>query len=109
MGALLLRKMLFSPAKMKKLEKLIKELKAFYKKEGRSHLPWRKTKDPYKVLVSEIMLQQTQVTRVLPFYAKFVRSFPTAQSLANAPLSKVLQTWQGLGYNRRAKYLHEAA
>ncbi len=88
---------------------LIKELKAFYKKEGRSHLPWRKTKDPYKILVSELMLQQTQVERVIPFYNNFIKQFPTAGTLSKAPLSKVLKAWQGLGYNRRAKFLHEAA
>jgi A/G-specific adenine glycosylase len=89
--------------------KLLKELKAFYKKEGRSHLLWRKTKDPYKILVSEIMLQQTQVERVIPFYNKFIKKFPTAKVLAKAKLSDVLEEWQGLGYNRRAKFLHEAA
>ncbi|HEY5383324.1 MAG TPA: A/G-specific adenine glycosylase [Candidatus Paceibacterota bacterium] len=88
---------------------LLKELKAFYKKEGRNHLPWRKTKDLYKILVSEIMLQQTQVERVVPFYTNFIKQFPTSAALAKAPLSKVLKAWQGLGYNRRAKFLHEAA
>lgn len=91
------------------MPKLLKELKAFYKKEGRSHLPWRKTKDPYKILVSELMLQQTQVERVIPFYNSFIKKFPTAAVLAKAPLSSVLRAWQGLGYNRRAKFLHEAA
>lgn len=88
---------------------LLRELKAFYSTEGRSHLPWRKTRDPYRILVSEIMLQQTQVDRVVPFFKRFIKIFPTASSLARAPLSKVLQEWQGLGYNRRAKFLHEAA
>jgi A/G-specific adenine glycosylase len=63
----------------------------------------------YKVLVSEVMLQQTQVDRVIPFYKNFIRKFPTAQKLAAAPLSEVLKHWQGLGYNRRAKLLREAA
>ena len=72
-------------------------------------MPWRKTRDPYKILVSEIMLQQTQVKRVIEFYAAFTKRFPTVQKLARAPLSEVLKVWQGLGYNRRAKYLHEAA
>lgn len=91
---------------------------AYYKKHGRHDLPWRppslklrKGKDDtlYRVLVSEIMLQQTQVERVIPFYKKFIRQFQTAKKLATAPLSKVLKSWQGLGYNRRAKMLHESA
>ena len=91
------------------MPKLLRELKAFYKKEGREHLPWRKTKDPYKILVSELMLQQTQVERVIPFYNRFLKTFPSARALARASLSQVLQHWQGLGYNRRAKFLHQAA
>lgn len=82
---------------------------AYYKKHGRHNLPWRKTKDPYKILVSEVMLQQTQVERVIPFYKKFTGKFPTAKKLAAAPLSDVLKAWQGLGYNRRAKMLQNAA
>ncbi len=81
---------------------------AYYTREGRHDLPWRKTRDPYKILVSEIMLQQTQVARVIPFYRAFLASFPTPKVLAAAPLSSVLLHWQGLGYNRRAKMLHEA-
>jgi A/G-specific adenine glycosylase len=80
-----------------------------YRESGRHALPWRQTRDPYRVLVSEVMLQQTQVKRVLPFYAEFTKRFPTVRKLAQAPLSEVLRAWQGLGYNRRAKYLHEAA
>jgi len=82
---------------------------AYYKKNGRHDLPWRQTRDVYKILVSEIMLQQTQVECVVPFYKKFIKKFPTAKRLASTPLSSVLQMWQGLGYNRRAKMLHEAA
>ena len=82
---------------------------AWYEKEGRTHLPWRRTRDPYRILVSEIMLQQTQVERVIPFYGAFLAEFPDVCALANAPLSQVLLRWQGLGYNRRAKMLHEAA
>jgi A/G-specific adenine glycosylase len=88
--------------------KLLPELKKFYK-ENKRDLPWRKTRDPYKILVSEVMLQQTQVERVLPKYKAFLREFPSAKVLAGAPLSKVLKQWQGLGYNRRGKFLHEAA
>lgn len=73
----------------------------FYHQHGRK-LPWRKTKDPYKILVSEIMLQQTQVGRVEQKYAQFMAEFPTIETLAQAPLSKVLRVWQGMGYNRRA-------
>ena len=72
-------------------------------------MPWRKTKDPYKILVSEVMLQQTQVERVKPFYKNFLERFPTAHALAKAPLEDVLKAWQGLGYNRRAKMLQSTA
>lgn len=80
-----------------------------FKKHGRHDLPWRKTRDPYLILVSEVMLQQTQVERVIPFYDAFLTEFPTIETLAKAPLSRVLVRWQGLGYNRRAKMLHDAA
>ncbi len=82
---------------------------AHYKKHGRHDLPWRKTNDPYKILVSEVMLQQTQVERVIPFYKNLLKQFPTVEKLAAAPLADVLKAWQGLGYNRRAKMLHHAA
>lgn len=82
---------------------------AYHEREGRHDLPWRKTRDAYRILVSEVMLQQTQAARVVPFYTAFLADFPTIEALAEAPLSKVLVRWQGLGYNRRAKMLHEAA
>ncbi len=91
------------------VRRLLREVKAFYKKEGRGYLPWRKTRDPYKILVSEVMLQQTQVDRVVPFYKRFLKRFPSVEILSRAKLSEVLLVWQGLGYNRRAKFLHEAA
>ena len=72
-------------------------------------MPWRETMNPYKILVSEIMLQQTQADRVVPKYLEFLDSFPTLGRLARASLQEVLQRWQGLGYNRRAKHLHDAA
>jgi A/G-specific adenine glycosylase len=72
-------------------------------------MAWRDTRDPYEILVSEIMLQQTQVVRVRDKYTSFLRRFPTVRSLASAPLGDVLREWSGLGYNRRAKYLHECA
>lgn len=81
----------------------------YYKEQGRHDLPWRRTRSPYKILVSEVMLQQTQVERVIPYYKKWLQQFPTVQSLAQAPLSHVLIAWQGLGYNRRAKALWETA
>jgi A/G-specific adenine glycosylase len=81
----------------------------YYKDHGRYDLPWRKTRDPYKILISEMMLQQTQVERVRPFYAAFIKQFPTVNALAAAPLADVLKAWQGLGYNSRAKRLQDAA
>lgn len=72
-------------------------------------LPWRKTRNPYRILVSEIMLQQTQVERVLGKYDHFIKRFPDFPSLANAPLSAILKGWQGLGYNRRALALKKIA
>jgi A/G-specific adenine glycosylase len=72
-------------------------------------LPWRRTSDPYCILVSEIMLQQTQVDRVVPKYRAFLARFPTLRSLAKAPLADVLRMWSGLGYNSRAKRLWESA
>lgn len=80
-----------------------------YRAQGRHALPWRQTHDPYKVLVSEVMLQQTQVERVIGFYESWLKEFPTVEALAAAPLSEVLKAWQGLGYNRRGKMLHDAA
>ena len=84
------------------------QILAFYGHSGRS-FAWRKTKNPYKILVSEIMLQQTQASRVTKKYPEFLRVFPTVKALAEAPLADVLAVWQGMGYNRRARYLREAA
>jgi A/G-specific adenine glycosylase len=72
-------------------------------------MAWRDTRDPYKIIVSEIMLQQTQVPRVIEKYPEFIRAFPSLRSLASAPLARVLQVWQGMGYNRRALYLKQLA
>lgn len=93
----------------KKEKKFIESVWKYYKNHGRQSLLWRKTRDPYKILVSEIMLQQTQVDRVIPKYRAFLKKFPTLKQLASAPLGDVLREWQGLGYNRRAKMLHECA
>ncbi|MDO8847057.1 MAG: A/G-specific adenine glycosylase [Coriobacteriia bacterium] len=79
-----------------------------YRDQGRD-LPWRRTNDPYAVLVSEVMLQQTQVSRVVPKYAEFLETFPTVEALATAPLDELLRVWRGLGYNRRALNLKRAA
>ena len=78
-------------------------------KTHRRDLPWRKTHDPYKILVSEIMLQQTQVSRGLPKYIEFLEVFPTVEKLAGAKTSSVLRIWKGMGYNRRALYLQNTA
>lgn len=76
---------------------------------GRKHLPWQQLKTPYKVWVSEIMLQQTQVTTVIPYYERFMNSFPDVIALANAEQDEVLHHWTGLGYYARARNLHKAA
>lgn len=99
---------------MKTTTSIAQKIREFAK--GRTHLPWRPPSlklrkgkaDPYPVLVAEVMLQQTQVDRVVPFYNAFIKKFPTPQKLARVPLSKVLKEWNGLGYNRRANYLHQA-
>src|SRR3972149_3400988 len=88
--------------------KIQKKLLHWYKKNGRD-LPWRKTTDPYAIWVSEIMLQQTQVNTVIPYYQKFLKSFPTLPHLAKADLAKVLKVWEGLGYYSRARNLHRAS
>jgi len=72
-------------------------------------LPWRRTRDPYAILVSEVMLQQTQVPRVVPRYLEWLERWPTVEALAGDPRSAVIRAWQGLGYNRRAVNLHRAA
>jgi len=77
--------------------------------KNKRDLPWRHTHDPYKILVSEIMLQQTQVSRVLPKYDEFLTAFPDVFSLAKASSAEVLRAWKGMGYNRRALYLKKAA
>jgi A/G-specific adenine glycosylase len=93
----------------KQIQKIRRTVRGFYHAHGRHELPWRKTTNPYHILVSEVMLQQTQVVRVVPKYLAFIKKFPTLQKLAQAPLRDVLVSWHGLGYNRRAKSLHEAS
>jgi A/G-specific adenine glycosylase len=84
------------------------ELLAWYRRNGRD-LPWRHTTDPYAILVSEVMLQQTQVERVIPRWTAWLERWPTAEALAAASAGDVILAWQGLGYNRRAVNLHRAA
>ena len=93
----------------KKIHDFQKIVRDFYKKNGRHNLLWRKTKDPYKILVSEIMLQQTQVDRVIPKYKEWLEVFPTTKALASASKREVLLRWKGLGYNNRALRLQKTA
>jgi A/G-specific adenine glycosylase len=90
------------------VRKFQKDIYSYYRESGRD-LPWRKTHDPYHILVSEIMLQQTQVQRVTEKYEQFTNVFPDFSSLAKAPLRKILGEWQGMGYNRRALALKQIA
>lgn len=91
-----------------KLKTFQKKIWDYYKEHGRP-FAWRETVDPYKIVVSEVMLQQTQTYRVAPKYEFFIQKFPTFQALASASLQEVLAAWQGLGYNRRGLYLHKLA
>ncbi len=91
-----------------KLEVLHSQLLVWFDAHKRD-LPWRKTKDPYQILLSEVLLQQTQVSRGLIFFERFLRAFPTVQDLAAAPLEAVLKAWEGAGYYARARNLHRAA
>ena len=85
-----------------------RSLREWYQRHGRD-LPWRKTTDPYSIWVSEIMLQQTQVKTVIPYYYRWLERFPDIPTLANSPLQSVLKQWEGLGYYARARNLHRAA
>jgi A/G-specific adenine glycosylase len=85
-----------------------RRLQAWFDENGRD-LPWRRTRDPYAILVSEVMLQQTQAERVVPRYCEWLHHWPTAQSLAAAATADVIRAWQGLGYNRRGVNLQRAA
>jgi A/G-specific adenine glycosylase len=81
----------------------------WHRQHGRHDLPWQRTRDAYRIWLSEIMLQQTQVSTVIPYYARFLDRFPTIESLAQAPLESVLELWAGLGYYARARNLHRCA
>lgn len=99
--------MQLSPKQIKAFQNLVHN---YYREHGRHNLPWRTTHTtPYHILVSEIMLQQTQVDRVIPKFLDFVTTFPTIHDLAASPQARVLTHWVGLGYNRRARMLHQAA
>ena len=91
------------------VETLSPALLAWFDTSGRKHLPWQQNPTPYRVWVSEIMLQQTQVATVIPYYARFMERFPDVHALAAAPVDEVLHLWTGLGYYARARNLHQAA
>ncbi len=97
-----------APPSPQALRRLRRHILGWYPKNRRD-LPWRRTTDPYAILVSEIMLQQTQVSRVVPKYVEWLASFPTLEALAEVPLEDVLRLWRGLGYNNRARRLRECA
>ena len=92
----------------KQIEQFRKRLLEWYRRHHR-RLPWRETDDPYRIWISEVMLQQTQIQTVLPYYQKFLLHFPTVKRLADADLQKVLKVWEGLGYYARARNMHRAA
>lgn len=88
--------------------KVSRALRAWFRRHGRD-LPWRRTRDPYRVLVSELMLQQTQVSRVIDYYQRFLDRFPTLDTVAEASPRRVMERWEGLGYYARARNLHALA
>ena len=102
----------YTPAMTNDIDSIRKSLRrrllAWYARRQRS-LPWRETSDPYRIWISEIMLQQTQVDTVIPYYLRFMKLFPTVYSLAEAPLEQVLKAWENLGYYSRARNIHAAA
>lgn len=93
---------------MEKCKEMLEKIADFYEKEGRA-LPWRESRDPYPVWLSEIMLQQTRVEAVIPYFHRFLSLFPTVSHLASAPEDDVLKAWEGLGYYSRARNLQKAA
>jgi A/G-specific adenine glycosylase len=97
-----------TPRKPETLRHFRRSLLAWYRRHARD-LPWRRTRDPYRVIVSEFMLQQTQVSRVERFYPRFLARYPSVEALASAPPSQVRESWDGLGYYRRAENLHRLA
>lgn len=101
----MIRKMDISSPKLSRQRRALLDWYSRHKRD----LPWRRTCDPYKIWVSEMMLQQTQVSTVIPYYERWLKIFPSLSALAKAPLSKALELWAGLGYYRRARMFHEAA
>ncbi|HEV8597742.1 MAG TPA: A/G-specific adenine glycosylase [Gemmatimonadales bacterium] len=97
-----------TPSVLARAPRFRRRLLAWFHQHGRE-LPWRRTRDPYRVLVSEVMLQQTQVARVAEYYPRFLNAFPTLHHLAKAPAAQVREQWNGLGYYRRAANLHRLA
>lgn len=97
------------PSLLPASKKLLGKALLFWFGEKKRDLPWRKTRDPFAIWVSEIMLQQTQVATVIPYFERFLKSFPTVEALAAADEQEVLKLWQGLGYYRRARHMHQAA
>jgi A/G-specific adenine glycosylase len=99
----------FDPQKHSDVLAFRKIVYSYFKEKGRSHLPWRTDYNPYDIFISEIMLQQTQVDRVIDKFTEFRKHFPSFETLATSELSELLAQWQGLGYNRRALSLRKAA
>lgn len=97
------------PSLLPASKKLLGKALLFWFAERKRDLPWRKTRDPFAIWVSEIMLQQTQVATVIPYFERFLKSFPTVDALAAADEQEILKHWQGLGYYRRARHMHQAA
>lgn len=98
----------YSQSSMNSIKSFQKSLLNWYRTQKRD-LPWRKSKDPYAIWISEIMLQQTQVQTVIPYYERWIKRFPTIHQLAQAPIQNILKSWEGLGYYTRAKNLHRSA
>ena len=92
----------------KEIDQTRKLLIEWYRRHQR-RLPWRETDDPYRIWVSEVMLQQTQVQTVIPYYQKFLQHFPDVKKLANSNLQRILKAWEGLGYYARARNMHRSA
>src|SRR5664279_5114422 len=91
------------------MQNFSKHVIKWFNKHGRTHLPWQQNPTPYHVWVSEIMLQQTQVATVIPYYERFMKRFQTVEALAAASIDEVLHHWAGLGYYARGRNLHKAA
>lgn len=96
------------PLRSSEIARLRRALLNWFRKSARD-LPWRRTRDPYRIWLSEVLLQQTRIETGLPYYQRFVAAFPSVEDLAAAPMDRVLKLWEGLGYYRRARNLHQAA